>query len=71
VKADKSTIAAVVFAATTACFGGVALGAMLQRQEPKNCTKNNQCRLPQSEDNGYDVMLDKGRDGEIYVWGGR
>ena len=70
-KADKSTIAAVVFAATIACLAGNVLGALRQMQEPKDCTKNNHCRLPKSEDNGYDVILGKGRDGEIYVWGGK
>ena len=70
-KADTTTIVVAIFVMTTACFAGVALGILIQRQEPKACTENNQCRLPQSEDNGYDVILGKGRDGEIYVWGGK
>ena len=70
-KADKLTIAVALFVMVTVFLVGVAWGTLLQRQLPKDCTKNNQCRLPKSEDNGYDVILGKGRDGEVYVWGGK
>ena len=68
---DEHATGLLVLTIGLAFSGGVLVGLSSGRAEVKDCTYNDQCRLPKSEDNGYDVILGKGRDGEIYVWGGK
>lgn len=45
-------------------FVGFAAGT----KQIKNCTNNNQCLIPEPKE-GFEIKIDKKRDGEVYVWG--